>query len=392
MKKILFISNGITPYGTHFLKRVSNELTEYKLKTIYSYEYSMGKWTINLPLSIDASIVGKGEYSGAPLSIKKIFKEIFKTFTIASEIRKYRPTVVTILGYGSICHYLIIEYCKFTNIPVLLIADSNIKGDNNKGIKRVIKKIFLKRIISCSTALLPCGSLGSLYFQKYGASTNQIFWVPNEPDYASLEITSQENIENIKIKYNLQRNRYYLAFSGRLVDVKRVDLLIKSFTNISDKIPNWDLIIIGTGPLENVLKKLIPLDLHHRVIWTGFIDSQTELASIYELSDVFVLPSDFEPWALVINEAMYSGLAIVCSDIVGSAADLVKDGENGHIFKASDLQSLTEALLNTTNPKNLNAYKKASRNIINKWRMSCDPIKGYKAAINCYIVQSEKLN
>ena len=62
----------------------------------------------------------------------------------------------------------------------------------------------------------------------------------------------------------------------------------------------------------------MPEALRSRVVWTGFLD-HGEPAFVYHSADVLVLPSDREPWALVIQEAMAAGLTVVASDVVGAA-------------------------------------------------------------------------
>ena len=61
---------------------------------------------------------------------------------------------------------------------------------------------------------------------------------------------------------------------------------------------------------------------------------------------MLVLPSVFEPWGLVINEAMNAGRAVVVSDQVGCGPDLVRSGENGYVFPAGDIAGLRQALVN----------------------------------------------
>ena len=72
--------------------------------------------------------------------------------------------------------------------------------------------------------------------------------------------------------------------------------------------------------------------------------NQTELPALYDLCDVFVLPSVFEPWGLVVNEVMNAGKPVIVSDQVGAGADLVKPGVNGGIFKAGDADDLQRVL------------------------------------------------
>ena len=74
--------------------------------------------------------------------------------------------------------------------------------------------------------------------------------------------------------------------------------------------------------------------------------NQTELPAYYDLCDVFVLPSVYEPWGLVVNEVMNAGRAVIVSDQVGCGPDLVRPGENGYIFPAGDIAGLCGALKN----------------------------------------------
>ena len=79
--------------------------------------------------------------------------------------------------------------------------------------------------------------------------------------------------------------------------------------------------------------------------WTfEYIGQCMTLPRLYAMADVFVLPSADEPWGLVINEAMGSGLPIVASERVGAAADLIRPGYNGFRFPPGDRAALAQAL------------------------------------------------
>lgn len=378
---LVIVSNGITPYGLHFLQRVANELTSFNLKTIYSYEFSMGHWQTILPASINSIVLGMGEEAIGQRGFKSLAKAWIRGKEIIREIRASSPSVVMILGYGNISHFIVLEWCKFVGIPCLMWGDSNIKGDNNHGIKAWIKKIIVSRAVSRCSALLPCGNLGAQYFHKYGARPEQIFFVPNEPDYSIIEQMSENFRSQVANEFGLSAKRRRFIYSGRLVNVKRVDLLIDAFISVADQRSDWDLLIAGSGPLEAEIKTRIPERFKHRVIWTGFVNSSEKMAALYSLSDVLVLPSEYEPWALVINEAACAGLAIVSSDVVGAAAELVRDGKNGRLFKTSDLKSLVDALLDVTETSNLSRYKSASLTTLKRWRQIADPVSGFHQAL-----------
>src|SRR3954467_13823779 len=106
--------------------------------------------------------------------------------------------------------------------------------------------------------------------------------------------------------------------------------------------------MVGAGENRDDLLARIPAHLKDRFIWTGFLDDQATVSALYRLSDVLVLPSDYEPWALVVNEATAAGMAIVASDVVGATPELVRDRMNGRLFPRGSLPALNEALMDVT--------------------------------------------
>jgi len=95
--------------------------------------------------------------------------------------------------------------------------------------------------------------------------------------------------------------------------------------------------------------------------------NQAELPRLYAMGDVFVLPSEDEPWGLVINEAMCSGLPIVASERVGAAADLVQPGYNGFRFPPGDRPALAQALRLALKDGAKERMGQASLEIIRGW-------------------------
>ena len=120
--------------------------------------------------------------------------------------------------------------------------------------------------------------------------------------------------------------------------------------------------------------------LRSRVVWTGFLDGD-EPALAYNAADVLVLPSDFEPWALVIQEAMAAGLAIVASDVVGAARELIQDKSSGRIFPAGQLAGLIDAMMDVTDPMNLERYQEASQRALADWSRTTNPIDEVRRAL-----------
>ena len=111
------------------------------------------------------------------------------------------------------------------------------------------------------------------------------------------------------------------------------------------------LLFVGNGELEKNLKEQA-MDNGQPAIKIHFLDfqNQTQIPAIYQACDIFCLPSNSETWGLAINEAMASGKAILASDKVGCAIDLVNT-KTGSIFKHGDLMDLTQKLIALTQDK-----------------------------------------
>jgi glycosyltransferase involved in cell wall biosynthesis len=134
-----------------------------------------------------------------------------------------------------------------------------------------------------------------------------------------------------------------VLFSGQLIERKGVDLLIRSFAQISDRVPELRLQLLGTGAAINAFRNMVPFELRDRIQFLGF-QEPASLPRIFAGADIFILPSRHDGWGVVVNEALGAGLPIIVSDRVG-ARDLVENGRNGFVTKAGDVDDLANALL-----------------------------------------------
>jgi poly(glycerol-phosphate) alpha-glucosyltransferase len=122
-----------------------------------------------------------------------------------------------------------------------------------------------------------------------------------------------------------------------------VDLLLRSFCRLASEHQAIRLTFVGDGPLRESLAASVPDGLRARVIWAGFKEADA-LPPYFAAANVFVLPSLHDGWGVVINQAVSAGMAVIASDAVGAAVDLVVHGENGLIFPSQDEAALTDSL------------------------------------------------
>lgn len=134
-------------------------------------------------------------------------------------------------------------------------------------------------------------------------------------------------------------------FVGRLAEVKNLPLLLDAYGSYKRNGGLRNLEIVGHGPMETSLKASVQrARLEDSVQFFGF-QPYDSIPAWYARAACLILPSVSEPWGLVVNEAMASGLPLIVSDRCGCADNLVEDGRNGYLFPAKDADSLTKCMI-----------------------------------------------
>ncbi|GGS94964.1 glycosyltransferase family 4 protein [Streptomyces violaceus] len=131
--------------------------------------------------------------------------------------------------------------------------------------------------------------------------------------------------------------------AGRLVRVKRYDLLIEAFAQVAAAFPDWQLRIYGKGEEQPRLRQLIErLGLWNNVFLMG---AATPMEAEWAKASIAAAASDFEPFGMTIVEAMRCGLPVVSTDCPYGPAEIIKDGTDGRLVPVGDRDALASALL-----------------------------------------------
>ncbi len=153
-------------------------------------------------------------------------------------------------------------------------------------------------------------------------------------------------------------------FCGQMIARKGVDHLLAAFATLPE---NARLLLVGReAELPQLLATLTPT-VRERVRYAGF-QAPDALPKFFAQADVFVLPSRYDGWGVVVNQALGAGLPIIASDQVGAAHDLVREGTNGFTFPAGDANALAAAMHRyATNPQLARTHGEASRAAHTGW-------------------------
>lgn len=126
--------------------------------------------------------------------------------------------------------------------------------------------------------------------------------------------------DELRKYYGIEKDTFVIGNVGRLCNQKNQKFLIKIFKEINKKVKNSKLIIVGNGPLEYELKKIVKENSLEKDIL--FLEPMNNIEKIYQIFDVFVLPSIYEGLGIVLLEAQISGLPCVASDVVPEEAQI----------------------------------------------------------------------
>ena len=383
---IAVISHVWAPYRLHVHRRLAREIPEVRLHTAYLLEQNDQPWTGEQDAMTRPVIFGPGESVLAFRLFADIPFDFFKGGRVIRWIKDNNIRAVVIGGYSDAARYRTILWCRRHGIPCFLTGDSNIRADVATGLKRLVKHIIVRAAVNRCDLVMPYGRRGHEYYRRYGVPDDRLSFFPYEPDYEMIRNLPQDRIEAARARFNLSPNRQKLVICGRLVRIKRVDLAIAAFSAIAAQRPQWDIIVIGSGPLKESLRASIPEALRPRVVFTGFIDQPADIAAVLHNCQVLVHTAERDAWGLVLNEAAAAGLAIISSDDTGAAGDLVEDGVNGRLFPSGDLASLSRCLLEVTDPAHTQTMRHASLRVLADYRRRADPVANLRSALKRFNV------
>ncbi len=378
--ELAIISDVPTPYRVHVLKRIASELREVKLHSLFTHasDRSAVQWDMQLDPAINPVFFNEVALSPnehATLRTLRLFN-VMRDYLI-----RHRVRIIILLGYNDLARMRLIRWARKAGIPLLVTGDSNVFAEGRLSpLKRLVKRVYVRWSLRSIAGLMPMGTAGRAFYRLYADHELPTFLFPYEPDYETIQRRDEEKERAFRAGRDLSEERHRLLYCGRLVSVKCVDVLIDAFVRIADRRPDWDLVIAGDGALRDALKARVPQALSSRVKWLGFLQFD-ETVLCYHSCEVLVLPSHFEPWALVINEAVSAGLAVVTTDVVGAAVELVRHRTNGLIVQARNVQAMTDALLEVTTPQPCARMRAAAPDILAQWRRAADPVDGVRHAL-----------
>jgi glycosyltransferase involved in cell wall biosynthesis len=156
--------------------------------------------------------------------------------------------------------------------------------------------------------------------------------------------SAKVNRDEVRAGWGVSAEQPVILFCAKLAPWKRPMDLLRAFAQAQAVLPGAQLMFAGDGAQRGELEaESASLDLQERVRFLGFMN-QSQLPALYTAADLMVLPSEYEPFAVVVNEAMCCGCPVMVSDRVGAARDLVAPVRTEFVFRTGDVAALASAL------------------------------------------------
>lgn len=205
---------------------------------------------------------------------------------------------------------------------------------------RKFMRLFIHRYIAVSK------DLENWLITKVGVAANKVSQIYNGVDHSQFAPQTVKPLALLPAQWQQHDGILVAGTVGRLTPVKDQQLLLRAVAHLRESDAGLvgdrlRLLVVGDGPLYPLLTQLIEQLALQDIVWLA--GDRTDVPSLLQVMDVFILPSLGEGISNTVLEAMASGLPVIAS-AVGGNVELVKEGCNGSLFPAGDHLALSSAL------------------------------------------------
>jgi glycosyltransferase involved in cell wall biosynthesis len=287
------------------------------------------------------------------LAKQYVKNNLSELFWLRRYIKEGKPDVVIAFTEGVYCFTI----CALLGSGIPIIASERLDPSAMSATRKIFKRIFLPYV---DWLVVQTKKIKEYFPPKIQRKTSIIYNPVNEEVFKTPSDVS-----------GLQKENRIISVA-RLFPQKNQQMMIRAFAKISDKFPDWKLVIFGEGPLREELESLVEgLDLKDRVLLPGRTE---QVIDELRKSKIFCLSSDYEGLSNAMIEAYCIGLPIISTRVSGTD-ELVYDRESGLLVDIGDEQKMADAMkiqihnVETSGKTKygINASKFQLDNIINEW-------------------------
>jgi glycosyltransferase involved in cell wall biosynthesis len=243
---------------------------------------------------------------------------------------------------------------RITNTRYLIYAEAPNPTIKPVYIKQFIKYSFGRWIARGAVGLLSISHFSSDYFTRLGIAKKRVYpfgYFQKSFSTSAFKRSISQKTSNPKVK---------IVFVGQLIPRKGIDILIKTLGQLRLSYPDIRLTLIGDGSFRKSYEDLVhTYNLTDIVTFLGVLPSNSVRDQIMA-ADILVLPSRWDGWGMVVNEALSVGVPVIVSDRCG-AADIIQHKRNGYVFRSDNIKDLYSCIDNfLSHPEKWQSMKEAA--------------------------------
>jgi glycosyltransferase involved in cell wall biosynthesis len=252
--------------------------------------------------------------------------------------------IAVFTGYMSLSFWIALAASKASRTPILFGTDAHDLGSReHHRWKLHVKKWLWPRLFKLADVVIVPSSGGVNLMSSLGIAAERIVLTPYSVDNDWwIHHSKKTNRGATRAEWRVPENAPVVLFCAKLQPWKRPQDVLRAIARAS--LSDAYLVFAGDGPLRMDLEaEALSIGISERVRFIGFVN-QSGLPAVYTAADLLVLPSQHEPFGVVVNEAMLCGCVVAVSDRVGARFDLVRHGETGFVFPVGDIDALSRTL------------------------------------------------
>jgi glycosyltransferase involved in cell wall biosynthesis len=256
--------------------------------------------------------------------------------------------VLCFTGYRHATFWMALLAAKLSKIAFLFGTDTTtLAPRDGRAWKTALKKILWPRLFRLADQVIVPSSGSRDVMLSLGIPADRVTLTPYSVDN---DWWMQQSVHldrrAVRNAWGAGPDTSVVLFCAKLQPWKRPADLLRAF--VKANLSNAVLLFAGEGPLRSQLEsEAAALGVASTVRFLGFVN-QSQLPAVYSSADLMVLPSEYEPFAVVVNEAMCCACPVIASDRVGAARDLVAPVCPDFVFRCGDIEALAELMKKST--------------------------------------------
>lgn len=286
------------------------------------------QWDVDLLSGYDYEFIPEADSNAARPG------EALRCRSISRCLSRLDPEIILVHGYSDPMARAALRWAWARKRPILLRGDTwSGPGERSGTCRRRAKRLLLRLLLAPRvTRFLAVGARNAAYWREVGGHDAKIRHVPYGIDsrrfYPAPDLHWRMEVRR---RYGFSQNDRIIGYFGKLTEKKGILPLLSALRRVANSGNDAKIVLVGDGPLRPEIEALCT-EYPIKIVLLGF-RNQSEIADLYRIVDLAVVPSIFEEtWGFAVQEALACGVPVAASDVVGCAPDLVVPGVNGWVL------------------------------------------------------------